>query len=527
MMQVGQLAETVTVNAAAASIQISQAMTGPRSERRALEFNREEYRHTPENDFKRVSAHPLSTFSIDADTASYSNVRRFLNDNTLPPDGAVRLEELINYFRFDYAPPTGDAPVGIVTEVSRCPWNSKHLLALVGVRAKDLPKPRESEDGTRQPSLSRNFVFLLDVSGSMDSPDKLPLVKQSMALLVDQLTGRDRVAIVVYAGASGLVLPSTSGAEKAGILAAIERLQAGGSTNGGEGIELAYRTARKQFDENGVNRVILVTDGDFNVGLTSEDQLVRLIERERKSGVFLSVMGVGTGNLDDVTMEALADHGNGNYAYLDSLKEARKVLVRESDATLVTVAKDVKIQVEFNPREVAAYRLIGYENRLLDDQDFNDDQKDAGEMGAGKSVTALYEIVPAGEQVPGAGTVDRLKYQKEAEKARASRGGEMMTIKLRYKRPDAWRSQKMEAVVNANVVTPGVNLGFASAVAEFGMLLRGSKHAGDASFARVVSRAREFRGDDPHDDRAEFITLAEKAGVLFERSKAGQPSQNP
>jgi Ca-activated chloride channel family protein len=533
VMGVGQLAETITVSSEAPRIQVSQASVGPQMESLSSRFNREEYRHTPENDFKRVSAHPLSTFSIDADTASYSNVRRFLNDDELPPDGAVRVEELINYFRFDYASPTGDAPVGIVTEVSRCPWNSKHLLALVGVRAKDLQASTASgsasraEAGESRQPLARNFVFLLDVSGSMSSPDKLPLVKQSLALLVEQLTPRDRVAIVVYAGASGLVLPSTSGADKAQILAALERLNAGGSTNGGEGIKLAYQTARKQFAADAVNRVILVTDGDFNVGLTSEDQLVGLIEHERKSGVFLSVLGVGTGNIDDITMEALADKGNGNYAYLDSLKEARKVLVRESDATLVTVAKDVKIQVEFNPREVAAYRLIGYENRLLDDQDFNDDAKDAGEIGAGKSVTALYEIVPAGEPVPGVGDVDRLKYQKEAEKTRASRGGEMMTIKLRYKRPDGGRSQKMETVVNADAAAPGRNLGFASAVAEFGMLLRKSRHAGDASFARVVARARQFRGDDPHEDRAEFITLVEKAGVLFERSKAGQSSQNP
>ena len=276
-----------------------------------------------------------------------------------------------------------------------------------------------------------------------------------------------------------------------------------------------------------MNRVILVTDGDFNVGLTSEDRLAKFDRTRAKSGVFLSVLGVGKDNTDDVTMETLADKGNGNYAYLDSLKEARKVLVRESGATLVTVAKDVKIQVEFNPREVAAYRLIGYENRLLDDQDFNDDVKDAGEIGAGKSITALYEIVPVGEEVPGAGDVDPLKYQKEGQKTRASRGGELMTIKLRYKQPDGSRSQKMEAVVKAGVAPLGGNLGFASAVAEFGMLLRGSKYAGDASFERVVKRAREFRGGDPNEDRAEFITLAEKAGVLFERAKTGQTSQNP
>ena len=348
----------------------------------------------------------------------------------------------------------------------------------------------------------------------MAGPDKLPLVRQSLHLLTDRLGAADRIALVVYAGSSGLVLPSTSGADKAAIHAAIDGLDAGGSTNGGEGIVLAYRIARQQFVAGGVNRVILATDGDFNVGVTSEDQLVRLIERERESGVFLTVLGVGQGNLQDSTMEALADKGNGHYAYLDSLDEARKVLVREMDATLETVAKDVKLQVEFNPRQVVAYRLIGYENRRLDDEDFNDDAKDAGEMGAGHTVTALYEIVPAGGRLPGR-SVDPLRYQRTVASADARRDGELMTIALRYKRPDGGRSRRIDAVVQADAAALGPNLGFASAVAELGLLLTRSAHAGTANVDRLIERARSFTGEDPHEDRAGFVTLAERAAGLM------------
>ena len=516
-LEVGSLSETVTVSSGTLPVQTnssSRSFTGYSGGRewKPIEFNREAYKHLPESGFHRVSASPRSTFSTDVDTASYTNVRRMLREGRLPPEGAVRIEEFVNYFRFDYAEPAGDAPVAISTEVGPCPWNEDHLLALVGVRAADVAD-RES-DRERDAVRGRNLVFLVDVSGSMASDDKLPLVRRSLHLLTDRLGPADRIAMVVYAGSSGLALPTTSGEDKAAIHAAIDRLESGGSTNGGEGIKLAYRLAREQFVRGGVNRVILATDGDFNVGVTSEDQLVRLIERERKSGVFLTVLGVGAGNLQDSTMEALADKGNGHYAYLDSLDEARKVLVREMDATLVTVAKDVKLQIEFNPRQVAAYRLIGYENRRLEDEDFNDDAKDAGEMGAGHTVTALYEIVPAGRRVPG-GSVDPLKYQRRVVTGDERRDGELMTVALRYQRPEGGRSQRIEAVVTADAAPLGPNLGFASAVAELGLLLTRSAHAGTANVDRLIERARSFTGEDPHEDRAGFVTLAERAAGLM------------
>src|SRR5687768_16337929 len=378
--------------------------------RSSADFNTETYDNIDEGGIRRVVDHPLSTFSIDVDTASYANVRRFLTDGSLPPAGAVRIEELINYFRFDYPQPDGDDPFSVTTELAVSPWNKKHRLALIGIRG------RESVDKDPAP---RNLVFLLDVSGSMEPPDKLPLVRNAMRMLVDTLTSQDRIAIVVYAGASGLVLPSTRGDEKEVIHRALAHLEAGGSTNGAAGITLAYQIARRQFVRGGVNRVILATDGDFNVGVTSQDELIRLIEHERESGVFLSVLGVGTGNLKDSTMEKLADKGNGNYAYLDSLHEARKVLVREGGATLNAIAKDVKIQVEFNPAVVAAYRLIGYENRALRSEDFNDDRKDAGEIGEGHTVTALYEIVPAGTEIK-TPAVDPLRYQQTGGRTRSA-----------------------------------------------------------------------------------------------------------
>jgi Ca-activated chloride channel family protein len=521
-LTVGALTESVTVTSRGAPLETSSSSRAVSSvpAGRAVgnwyapPVDREQYRHQHDSGFQRVSAHPLSTFSIDADTASYANVRRMLNDGALPPEGAVRIEELINYFDFEYAAPSGDKPVSITTELGRCPWDDTHWLALVGVRAAD--RPRQAPSG-------RRFTFLLDVSGSMQLQDKLPLVKQSLRLLAEQLTPRDRVAIVVYAGASGLVLPSTPGDETSMILAAIDRLEAGGSTNGGAGIELAYRIAREHYDPSAVNRVILATDGDFNVGVTSEDQLIKLIERERKSGVFLSVLGVGTGNLQDATMESLADKGNGNYSYLDSLDEARKVLVRESSATLVTVAKDVKIQIEFNPQQVEAYRLIGYENRRLQSEDFNDDEKDAGEMGASDSVTALYEIVPKGVPLPSP-QVDALKYQRTPERTRASGGEEVLTVKLRYKDVDASTSERIEAIVSRGVQALSGNLGFASAVAEFGMLLRHSPYAGRARFESALTRAKRFRGDDPTGDRAGFAALVQRA-IDLSRARSGQTSQ--
>jgi Ca-activated chloride channel family protein len=506
-LEVGGLVETISVSASPGLAMTSSAARAP-----AFRFDREAYRHLPENPFHRVSAQPRSTFGIDVDTASYANVRRMLNDGELPPEGAVRIEELINYFRFDYAAPAGDVPVAISTEVGPCPWNDRHLLALIGVRsAAALPRAASRPAG-------RNLVFLVDVSGSMADDDKLPLVKQSLHLLADRLAGDDRIALVVYAGNSGLALKTTSGADKATIHAAIDALEAGGSTNGGEGIELAYRLARQQFVAEGVNRVILATDGDFNVGVTSEDQLVRLIERERRSGVFLTVLGVGDDNLQDSTMEALADKGNGNYAYLDSLDEARKVLLREMDATLVTVAKDVKVQVEFNPAQVAGYRLIGYENRRLDDEDFNDDAKDAGDMGAGHTVTALYEIVPAAEALPGVAP-DALEYQRIAPRRDGRHDAELLTVAVRYKRPSGGRSQRLEAVVAADARPLGPNLGFASAVAELGLLLTHSEHAGTAAVEQAIARARAFADPDVDGDRAGFVALAERAAGLMRQAR--------
>jgi Ca-activated chloride channel family protein len=467
-------------------------------------FNTEAYDHIDESRFHRVEADPLSTFSIDVDTASYANVRRFLTDGGLPPAGAVRIEELINYFRFDYPQPSDGAPFSITTEFAACPWNATHRLALIGLQG------RAPQD--RNPP-ARNLVFLLDVSGSMMPSEKLPLVRTAMRMLTDVLTERDRVAIVVYAGASGLVLPSIPGNQKERIQQALARLEAGGSTNGAQGITLAYDVARRNFIRGGVNRVLLATDGDFNVGVTSQSDLVALIEKERESGIFLSVLGVGRDNLKDSTMEKLADHGNGNYSYLDSINEARKVLVREASSTFETIAKDVKIQVEFNPREVAAYRLIGYENRLLQREDFNDDTKDAGEIGAGHSVTALYEIVPVGVNVDGP-IVDALKYQREPRDTRAAASGELMTVKVRFKAPDGETSRLLTHVQMDRPSAMTANLGFASAVAEFGMLLRESPARGDASFESAVSRARMFRGRDDEGYRNEFVQLVERASSL-------------
>jgi Ca-activated chloride channel family protein len=464
----------------------------------------ESYTRIDENPFRSVSAEPLSTFSIDVDTASYANVRRFLSEGTLPPADAVRVEEMINYFRYSYAPPRDGTPFSVTTELTDCPWNRQHRLALVGLQGQPMPSDELPP---------RNLVFLLDVSGSMQSVDKLPLVRNAMRMFSDTLNSRDRVAIVVYAGSSGLVLPSTPGDHRERIHRAIAELEAGGSTNGGQGIQLAYRVAREHFVKGGINRVILATDGDFNVGVTSHDDLVRLIEHERASGVFLSVLGVGTGNLKDSTMEMLADKGNGNYAYLDSLQEARKVLIKEAGSTLVTIAKDVKLQVAFNPRHVAGYRLIGYENRVLANEDFNDDRKDAGEIGAGHSVTALYEIVPAGVELPRP-SVDPLKYQTAPAASPSQKSNELLTVKLRYKAPDGDQSRLLVRTVDNRVQPMSANLGFASAVAEIGMLLRDSKHVPSASFDAAIGRARKFREQDEDGYRTEFVKLAEVASGL-------------
>jgi Ca-activated chloride channel homolog len=473
----------------------------------ALAPDAETYASIGENKFRTVLEQPLSTFSIDVDTASYANVRRFLNEGRLPPADAVRVEELINYFKFDYGDTSYDAPFGVTTELAVCPWNSRHKLALIGLQAKRLPT------GKTPP---RNLVFLLDVSGSMTSNDKLPLVKNAMKMLAETLTARDRVAIVTYAGSTGVALPATRGDRVGVIQDAIGALSPGGSTNGGAGIQLAYQIAQENFVKGGINRVILATDGDFNVGVTSIDDLARLIEEKRTTGVFLSVLGVGTGNLKDATMEKLADKGNGNYSYLDSLTEARRVLIAEAGSTLVTVAKDVKIQVEFNPAHVGAYRLVGYENRRLRSRDFNDDTKDAGEMGAGHSVTALYEIVPPGEDAQSP-AVDPLKYQRPAAAPPATvtvPSNELMTVKVRYKLPDGERSSLVEVPVVAKYTSAPKHLGFAAAVAEFGMLLRDSPFKADAAWADAVKLGTAHRGADPDGYRAEFTRLVELAASL-------------
>jgi Ca-activated chloride channel homolog len=465
-------------------------------------WNTEEYDRIEEGTFVATAADPLSTFSVDVDRASYSNIRRFLLDGTAPPKDAVRIEEMLNYFTYDYAEPQRGQPFSITSEVAAAPWSPRHQLVRIGLHSTRV----ETED--LPPS---NLVFLIDVSGSMQSPDKLPLVKQSLRMLVNELRPRDRVAIVVYAGAAGLVLPSTPGGERTRILSAIERLEAGGSTAGGAGLRLAYEVAREHAVRGGNNRVILATDGDFNVGVSSDAEMVRLVEERRRQGTFLTVLGFGTGNLKDAKMEQMADAGNGNYAYIDSLLEARKVLVSEMGGTLLTVAKDVKIQVEFNPSRVQAYRLIGYENRALADHEFNDDAKDAGEIGAGHSVTALYEIVPVGvEPDVRIGGTDDLRYQAPARPAPRQGGAELAFVKVRYKAPNAETSRLMQQVILARSAPPSTDLTFASAVAGFGMLLRDSEFKGSLTPERVISLARRGLGEDEEGYRADFIRLVER-----------------
>lgn len=486
------------------------------------DFNTATYDRVEENPFLPAATNPLSTFSIDVDTASYSNVRRFINSGSLPPKDAVRVEEMINYFSYDYREPEGDKPFSIDLDSTACPWDSSHRLLRIGLKGREVANEKRP---------ASNLVFLLDVSGSMMPAERLPLVKQAMRLLVDKLSEKDRVAIVVYAGGSGLALGSTSGNEKEKILRALEELKAGGSTNGAEGIELAYKVAADNFIKGGVNRVILATDGDFNIGVTNQGDLIRLIEEKAKGGVFLSVLGVGTDNLKDSTMQKLADKGNGNYAYLDSVDEARKVLVQQINGTLMTIAKDVKIQVEFNPARVASYRLIGYEKRMLRKEDFNNDKIDAGEIGAGHTVTALYEVVPAGAGAtdPAASVppVDPLKYQSPNPSAVAATtpvdskaSPEMVTVKLRHKKPDGETSELTERSFTDNgskFENAPPDLKFAGAVAEFGMLLRDSQYKGKATMGAVIEWAQEGKGRDTAGYRAGFIEMARKAQTLKPR----------
>jgi Ca-activated chloride channel family protein len=493
----------VTVDGMAASVQArslgSTIAPGVRRCTHDCSFNTEAYDKIDDNPFLAVRGNPRSTFSIDVDRASYSNVRRFISYGQRPPKDAVRIEELVNYFSYDYTAPTGNVPFAVTTDVASAPWNPTHRLVRIGLQG------RKMALGDLPPS---NLVFLIDVSGSMQSEDKLPLLKSAFRLLVNQLRPEDHVAIVVYAGAAGLVLPSTPGNEKRRILDAIDSLEAGGSTAGGAGLRLAYDVAKENRIENGINRVILATDGDFNVGVSSDAEMVRLIEEKREQGTSLTVLGFGTGNLKDSKMEKLADHGNGHYAYVDSFNEARKVFVREIGGTLATIAKDVKVQVEFNPTLVTSYRLIGYENRMLRDEDFNDDKKDAGDLGAGHSVTALYEVIPVG--APDADSVrkgDPLRYQSTDVRTAAAGKDELLYVKLRYKEPEGGASKLLTHVVRDRVAEPSADFRFAAAVAEFGMLLRDSPYKGKATFDQALSLAESGRGEDVNGDRGEFISL--------------------
>ncbi len=469
--------------------------------------NEEDYEAISENDFHTAKDKPLSTFSIDVDKASYSNVRRFLNNGDLPPADAVRIEEMINYFDYNYKSPTGNDPVTIYTDMASCPWEPAHQLVKIGLKAKEIPLKNLP---------AANIVFLLDVSGSMSEQNKLPLVKQALKVLVQQLRPSDKVAIVVYAGAAGVVLPSTSGSEKKKILDALEHLEAGGSTAGGEGIQLAYKTAADALIAKGNNRIILATDGDFNVGVSDNKELEKLIESQRNSGIYLSVLGFGMGNYKDSKLELLADKGNGNYAYIDNFEEARRIFVTEFGGTLFTIAKDVKLQLEFNPKYVQSYRLIGYENRLLQDKDFNDDKKDAGDMGVGHTVTALYEIIPAGNKnKSGKPEVDTLKYQQQILSGGYT--GEVLTVKLRYKQPRVDSSKLITDVMPwkpKDIYQAPDDFRIAAAVATFGLLLRNSSHKGQASYKQALSLAEGAKGEDKEGYRAEFIQMIKKAMVL-------------
>ncbi|MEJ2111394.1 MAG: VWA domain-containing protein [Acidobacteriota bacterium] len=470
----------------------------------AFNSNTEGYAPIQDNPFLEVVQNPLSTFSVDVDTASYANVRRFLEQSQLPPRDAIRIEELVNYFDYDYKGPGREGPFAAHFEMTEAPWNSEHRLLRIGLKAKVI------EDKERPKT---NLVFLIDVSGSMSDRNKLPLVQDAMHMLVDRLTENDRVSIVTYAGSTRVELPSTRGDRKWEIHRAIDRLRSGGSTAGASGIQLAYETAARNFIKDGANRVILATDGDFNVGVTNHGDLARLIEEKAESGVFLSALGFGMGNYKDDTLELLADKGRGNYAYIDTIEEARKVLVEQINATLVSVAKDVKIQVEFNPEQVAAYRLLGYENRIMAKEDFNDDTKKAGVIGAGHAVTALYEIVPAGQPVPSSG-VDPLKYQKPVETTTAASSDETGTVKVRYKDPDGEESRLMQFAVRDSgrkFDKASNDFKFAASVAAFGMVLRDSPYKGGANLEDALDWAREGQGEDAHGYRAEFIRLVHRA----------------
>jgi Ca-activated chloride channel homolog len=476
--------------------------------RQHTEHNTESYNKIDDNPYKNVATSPLSTMSIDVDRAAYSNVRRYITKGSLPPAGAVRIEEMINYFSYDYPSPKGNNPFSITTEYTDCPWNKDHKLVHIGLKGMEVEMLNAP---------ANNLVFLIDVSGSMNSSDKLQLLKSGLYLLVDQLRDEDKVAIVVYAGSAGLVLPSTNGNEKDKIKDVIEQLRSGGSTAGGAGIKLAYKIALENYMEGGNNRVILATDGDFNIGVSSDADMISLIEEKRNDNIFLSVLGFGTGNLKDSKMEQVADKGNGNYSYIDNILEAKKVLVKEFGGTLITIAKDVKVQAEFNPAHVKGYRLVGYVNRQMANEDFNDDTKDAGELGSGHTVTVLYEIIPAGSSET-IGSIDSLKYQNALTPDVSDKTqNEILTVKFRYKKPKEDESTLMTHVL-IDEKTPFRNVSnncqFASAVAAFGMLLRDSEFKGDASYQSVIKQARDSKGQDHDGYRAEFIRLVEMAELI-------------
>lgn len=473
-----------------------------------IRHNTEEYDKIYENTFFDVIKSPLSTFAADVDAASYTNARRFIMQDQLPYKDAVRTEEFINYFVYDYEQPTNEHPLSINLEYSDCPWNDNHKLIHIGLQGKKLSKEEQ------KPS---NLVFLLDVSGSMDSPKKLPLLKRSFKLLVEQLSPEDKIAIVVYASSTGLVLPSTSGDEKTEILEAIDQLHAEGSTAGGAGIQLAYKVAKENYMEEGNNRVILATDGDFNVGISSTSELVRFIETKRDEGIFLTVLGFGTGNYKDNRLQELADRGNGNHAYIDNILEAKKVLVSEITSTLYTIAKDVKIQVEFNPIKIKSYRLVGYENRMLEDKDFEDDTKDAGEIGAGHTVTALYEVALTNQK--DLLEKNELKYQEMKIKDVAFNSNEILTVRIKYKDPDAEKSIEISKVLDNDPIQlekSSDNFRFSSAVAQFAMILRDSEFKGSANIESVLDMAEDATAEDVYGYRDEFLDLVERAKILLD-----------
>ena len=474
-----------------------------------VQENTESYAAIVENSFHDVRKDPLSTFSIDVDRASYSNVRRFINYGQRPPVDAVRIEEMINYFTYDYPQPAGEDPFSVYMETGEAPWNKDHQLLHIGIQGRIMPTEN------LPPS---NLVFLIDVSGSMDEANKLPLVKESFRMLVNQLRENDLVSIAVYAGAAGVVLEPTRGTEKLKIINALEQLSAGGSTAGGEGLRLAYALASQRFIEGGNNRVIIATDGDFNVGESSDEAMEKLITEKRKQGVFLTVLGYGMGNYKDSKMEILADKGNGNYAYIDNISEARKTLVNEFGGTLFTIAKDVKLQLEFNPAKVQAYRLIGYENRMLKSEDFNNDKKDAGELGSGHTVTALYEIIPAGIKSKFF-DIDELKYQEGKPEVVLKNSNEVVTVKLRYKKPDADKSQLIVKTLESRAVQvqPSDNFRWSASVAAFGMLLRDSEYINNYSYDQLIRMAQSARGTDPEGYRTEFIAMTKSFGSISKR----------